>query len=63
VATKRKDRWFFVFGFEKSQMSNINDQALKFLKEQAKDLLSLSPPKLAMRVQNQTLEEICHDTR
>ncbi|MGZ8216915.1 type II toxin-antitoxin system RelE/ParE family toxin [Methylomagnum sp.] len=60
MATNRGDRWFFVFGFEKSQRANIGDNDLMALRTLAHDLLRLSPEQLNDRVGNQSLWEICH---
>ena len=39
VATNKGNRWFFVFGFEKSERANIGDEELETLQELAGDLL------------------------
>lgn len=33
VATNRRDRWFFLYGFEKNDRANITDDELEALKE------------------------------
>ncbi len=40
VATNRGARWFFVFGFEKSERANISNEELEALQVVAKDLLA-----------------------
>jgi hypothetical protein len=39
VATNRGDRWFFVFGFEKSVRANVSAKELEALQALATDLL------------------------
>ncbi len=55
-------RYFFIFGFEKSQRENITLQELTILKKLAKDLLSLSESKLNTAVIQGTLLEIENET-
>lgn len=48
IAHKSKDNsWIYVYGFSKSELSNINNDDLEELKELAKDLFSISIDKLA----------------
>lgn len=47
VATKMGNRWFFLFGFSKSERTNIDKDELEILQEVAKDLLSFSAQQLA----------------
>jgi len=61
VATNKNKRWFFVFGFEKSDRANINKKELEALQEIAMDLLNLDPNQLDCQVDNGALQEICHD--
>ena len=42
VATNKGDRWFFVYGFPKSQRGNIDTDEEEALKKLAAHLLSLS---------------------
>lgn len=46
IATNRGARWFFVFGFEKSERSNISVKELAALKLLATDLLDRSSDEL-----------------
>lgn len=39
IATNKSDRWFFVFGFEKNEMENIEPAELNALKAYAPRLL------------------------
>ncbi len=61
VATHRGDRWFFVFGFEKSVRANVSAKELEALQALATDLLKLSSVELDRQVENDALAEICHD--
>ena len=61
VATKSVNRWFFVFGFEKSDRDNINAKELSALKAIASDLLRLGVHELSAAVAAKTLQEICHE--
>ena len=61
VATNKGNRWFFVFGFEKNDRANISDQELEALQELAQDLLTRTGTQLDLAVQENALEEICHD--
>ena len=61
VATRRADRWFFVFGFEKNERANVNASELEALQTLAGELLALSNAQLDIAVSDGTLQEICHD--
>lgn len=60
VATKRDDRWFFVFGFEKNARDNITDQELRALQKLAADLFQLSDEALATAMRQGVLQEITY---
>ncbi len=62
LATNRKDRWIFIFGFEKNDRSNIAVKELEALKLLAKDLLELTEPQLAAAVKDGTLLEVTDET-
>lgn len=61
VATRKASRWFFVFGFEKNEKSNISSTELEALQTLAAELLTLDCLQLDSAVQDGTLQEICHD--
>lgn len=61
LATNHKNRWFFVFGFEKSVRANISDNELEALQDIAADLLALGSAQLKTAVTEGKLLEICHD--
>ena len=60
VATNKGTRWFFVFGFEKNERSNISDSELEALKDIATDLLAITARQLALAVEDGSLQEICN---
>ena len=62
VATNKTDRWFFVFGFEKNERANIEDDELEALQNMAADLLKLGAKELDAAVMNGALQEICHES-
>lgn len=61
VATRRGARWFFVFGFEKSERANVSSAELEALQTLASELLALSGSQLDEAVDDGSLQEICHD--
>jgi len=61
VATRKRDRWFFVFGFEKNERANVTPTELEALQTLAGSLLSLTPVQLDNAVGDGTLLEICHE--
>ena len=58
VATRMKERWFFLYGFEKNERANISDAELKALQEYAKDLLGLDAAGLAAVVSAGEMMEV-----
>ncbi|MGH8532649.1 MAG: type II toxin-antitoxin system RelE/ParE family toxin [Gammaproteobacteria bacterium] len=61
LATNRGDRWFFVYGFEKSVRANISDEELEGLREIAKQLLHQTPAQLDEAGRDGSLQEICQE--
>ena len=62
VATKFGERWFFLFGFEKNERSNIDSDELKSLQQLALTLLSFEPSQLTNAVIAGELIELNGDT-
>ena len=60
VATNKGNRWFFVFGFEKSDRANIADDELEALKDIATQLLARTGQQLNAAVEDGSLQEICN---
>ena len=61
VATNKGDRWFFLFGFEKNDRANVTARELEALRSLADDLLRLGSEELNTHVEQEALQEICHD--
>ena len=62
VATKFGERWFFLFGFEKNERSNIDSDELKSLQQLALTLLSFDASQLTTAVNAGQLIELNGDT-
>jgi len=60
VASNRGSRWFFVFGFEKNERSNISSKEKEALQCFAKDLLARIEDEIDTLVQIKELVEV-HD--
>jgi hypothetical protein len=58
VATRKASRWFFLFGFEKNEKTNVSRTELEAMQWLATQLLSLTERQLEVAVQDQ---EICHE--
>lgn len=61
LATNKNNRWFFVFGFEKSERGNISPKELEALQKLATDYLALGDTELEVLVANHSLKEICNE--
>jgi hypothetical protein len=61
VASNFKNRWFFVYGFEKNVRANISSHELAVLQNLAADLLALESRQLDSAVAQGKLLEICHE--
>lgn len=61
VATRQGELWFFMFGFEKAERSNVTAKELAALKMLAADLLSQPPKALDDLGAKGSLKEICHE--
>jgi hypothetical protein len=60
IATNKGNRWFFVFGFEKNDRSNVDDKELEALQKLATVLLRFDVKQLEANIESQELKEICH---
>jgi hypothetical protein len=58
LATNRRDRWVFVYGFLKNQRANISHSELLALRELSRDLLALTEEQLDDRARAKILIEI-----
>lgn len=61
LATNKRDRWIFIFGFEKNERANISNRELEALQTLAKDLLGLSAQQLRRYTESGKLVEVTHD--
>ena len=62
VATKRQDRWFFLYGFEKNERANINAKELKSLQKIAAEFLNMDERGVAKAIIANELVEVFDDT-
>jgi hypothetical protein len=64
IATNKGDRWFFVFGFEKTARSNISAKEQAALKRLADELLHY-PPQVIENLQqkNELIWVECHEKK
>ncbi len=63
IATNKGNRWFFVYGFEKNDRTNITDDELQGLQDIARELLARTGHQLDQAVDDGSLQEICHDPK
>jgi hypothetical protein len=63
VGSNLGDRWFFLFGFEKKDLTTVDARELAALQEVARSLLSLDLGLLEKAVQEGELEEICDEEK
>jgi len=58
VATKKKENWFFIYGFAKNEKDNITAQELGGLKDLATYLLGLSENEVSNSINKKLLNEV-----
>lgn len=63
IGTKFKDRWFFLYGFEKSERDSIDARELQALQKVASALLDMEAALLDRAVQAGELIEIPAETK
>lgn len=61
IATNKKNRWIFMFGFEKNTKDNITQPELVYLQGIAHYLLVSSDEGLENHIMHGELEEICYE--
>lgn len=61
VATRKGQRWFFVFGFEKNERANITSTELEAVRRIGADLVGLTDDQLAAHLAGEAITEICDD--
>jgi len=60
IGTNFKDRWFFLYGFEKNERDNIDERELSALQGIAKNLLALKDAQITSAIEDGALSEISH---
>jgi hypothetical protein len=60
VATRKADRWFYVFGFEKNERATVSAAELEALQILAEELLSRTDKDLDALMQTDKLIEMCY---
>lgn len=63
IGTNFKDRWFFLYGFEKNERDNIDDREVSALQGIAKNLLALKDAQIKAAIEDGALLEISHGTQ
>jgi hypothetical protein len=63
IASNRKDRWVFLYGFAKNERSNIDRDEEKALKKLAVDLLSATMATIETMRRNNELTEVDCDEK
>jgi len=63
IATNKGSKWFFVFGFEKNDRTNISENELEALQDLAQELLAATAKQLEEAIQTGALLEICNDNQ
>jgi hypothetical protein len=62
IASNRKDRWVFLYGFAKNERSNISGKEQEALRKLAGDLLTATPKTIeAMTINNKLMEVDCDE--
>lgn len=61
IATNKGNRWFFLYGFEKNERDNIDEDELQALQNYATDLLKRTTMQLDTAVADGALLEITDD--
>ena len=61
VATNKKNRWFFLFGFRKNEKDNISEDEKEALQELASEFLSFTDSELDYAISNHELMEVKSD--
>ena len=59
MATKRDDRWFFLYGFEKNERANIDKDELRVLQNVAQELLGFDERQLSRARLAGEIMEVC----
>ena len=60
VATRKRGRWGFIFGLEKNERSNFDEDEVMAAQHLAKDMLTRTDAELDVVVSRLILMGICH---
>ncbi len=60
IATRKRDRYFFLHGFHKNERTSLNEHELDYVRRIAKDLLDLTQQELAVAIQAGQIIEVNH---
>lgn len=60
VATNKVDRWFFLYGYEKNEQENIEQDDLRTVQRLAADYLALDDNGLQLVIRINEIMEICN---
>jgi len=63
LATNKKDRWIFLFGFQKNEKGNITAEELYALQSLALDFLDLSEKQMDSALNTGELIEVFYDNQ
>ena len=63
VATRKVDRWFFLYGFGKNERNNISDKELEIFQEMAVDLLKLNDRQVDLALSSGEFVEVLNETK
>lgn len=63
IGTNLRNRWFFLFGFEKNARDDVDDDELSFLRDLAMTLLSANDAQLDAETDLGHLTEICNEEK
>ena len=61
LATNTKDRWFFLFGFQKNERENMTQEELEALQQLSSEFLGYSDSELNFAIHKGKLLEVCYD--
>ena len=63
VATNKKGRWIFLFGFQKNERENVSPKELEALQKLSSDFIKLREVDLDYAVAEKKLMEVPYDTK
>lgn len=63
LASNKRGRWVFLFGFQKNERDNISRHELEALQELSSDLMMFSEPDISLAVSRNELFEVSYETK